>query len=142
MHTSDDAASDQTADSHTGSPGLDCPISMNDHLLGKNKSPLTLAFSIPAVPWPCNRRQEAMEKAMEITTADWAAHLDLAQRSLQGQTERECVKQRVMVEMEWMRLDADRERWREEREHELKGPFGTWKLSQNPKIISTLRGLK
>src|SRR5882672_10212308 len=107
MHTSDDAASDQTADSHTGSPGLDCPISMNDHLLGKHKSPLTLAFSIPAIPRPCNRRQEAMEKALEITTAYQAAHLDLAQRSLQGRTECEHVKQRVMVEMERMWLDAD-----------------------------------
>jgi len=65
------------------------------------------------------RKQDVMDKEMEITSANHNACLQLVQRSLQGRTDCEHVKQQALIKMECMCLEVDKERCQEEWEHEL-----------------------
>ena len=106
--------SDHTTDSHLGTPGLDRVAYDKPSEISSNSS------CIPSNPSGMHKRkQDMMDKVMEITSADCDACLQLAQWSLQGQTDCEWVKQQALIEMEHMHLEADKERHWEEQKHEL-----------------------
>jgi len=110
----EDNISDHTADSHLGTPGL------NRVAYDKPSETSSRSSRVPSNPSSMRKRkQNAMDKVMEITLANHDAHLQLVQWSLQGQTDNEQVKQQALIEMEHMHLEADKERHQEEREHEL-----------------------
>jgi len=56
----------------------------------------------------CKRKQDVMDKVMEITLADCDDHLQLVQRSLQGRTDHEHVEQQSLIKMECMCLEQTR----------------------------------
>ena len=87
-----DNMSNHTANSHLGTPGLDC--------IAYNK-PSEISSKSSHVPSNQSgmhkRKQDRMDKAMEITLANRDARLQLVQRSLQGRTDREHVKQQALI---------------------------------------------
>ena len=83
---------DHTADAHLGTPGL-------NHVAYDKPSEISSKSShVPSnQSGMCKRKQDTMDKAMEITSVNHDAHLQLVQRSLQGRTDHEHVKHQALI---------------------------------------------
>ncbi|KAF8583653.1 hypothetical protein K439DRAFT_1617283 [Ramaria rubella] len=140
-------------DSHHGSPGFDLDPVAWDPSPPLEATPAPQAISVAPHKTPdtstagpqSNKCKTALEKAIDITTADWEAHAGLAEwlaeSNAKARLDCECIKAHHNFAVEKLRIQAEMDKVKATQAHELemlKLRLGVGSMSSIPLSIPSL----